>query len=578
MGQHDRLSLLLQVFQSARSNLRSSEAPSSFEDHIPGWELSDFNEEGAPPYLKLVPRNPEVEDYAAVYIYEVNYSSLAGVVRQNHTLDLTQLFVGFDMAVAISRQRLRSPAPTLNVGDAKRLGSVLQRVSGVFAAATGPLLGLPSMLLRKYTNTVVAVYTRFFEDVATFALDRNGEKVISAHFDRTVENIVGSPQFTGQGVIPDADFIVAAHSLGSVVVHNHLVRKWTDVTHQHCVPRRLVTFGSPIGLLTWLWLFLDFPDLTFTTTKPRADAEDRFDDFFCWTPANNAGQSAAPLTWINVANRLDPIATVFPAAAVDMSRPVSEVIGSLAKGEISHRFHGNSKITSVGAAHTQYLNDRDGFLEILLRLAGLSSSGEADEVQCATQAEHWRSTRSTLRTLLLILWIASFACAVAYCGLITWTFRNLWVLGSVIFFVVPPVTIGLLAFWQRLFFGGPTKRVPTARIRHLKWLDLASFPYRLRGAMARAVGAPEKIDPNRPARTRPAIYTLKALAFVPTLLAMMIPVCAGYLITHRAPAPPTSVTYYVGALLIFVLYQILCAAYELVASWLAVLNELKLGD
>ena len=56
----------------------------------------------------------------------------------------------------------------------------------VFVAATVPVLGLPSLLLRNYTQTIIAVSSRFFEDVATFALDKNGEQLISAHIDRTV--------------------------------------------------------------------------------------------------------------------------------------------------------------------------------------------------------------------------------------------------------------------------------------------------------------------------------------------------------------------------------------------------------
>ena len=112
-------------------------------------------------------------DLASVYIYEVNYSALAGIVRQNHRLDLTTLFVGFDMAVCASRQQLRAPHPTLDVGDPAQLARCLQRMSGLFAAATVPILGVPSILLRNYTESLGAHITRIVVVVATFALVKN---------------------------------------------------------------------------------------------------------------------------------------------------------------------------------------------------------------------------------------------------------------------------------------------------------------------------------------------------------------------------------------------------------------------
>src|SRR5262245_2465157 len=164
VGRHDPLSSLLQVYQTFRSNLRSAEAPILFEDRIPDWRLDDVNEDGEPPYVKLTPRFPaEGEEIDEVYVYEVNYSSLAGVIRKNHPLDLTRLFVGFDLAVAISRRSLKAAGASTRAVEAAGLARILQRVSTVFAAATVPILGLPSLLLRNYTETVVATFTRFFE-------------------------------------------------------------------------------------------------------------------------------------------------------------------------------------------------------------------------------------------------------------------------------------------------------------------------------------------------------------------------------------------------------------------------------
>jgi hypothetical protein len=70
------------------------------EDQIPGWRLTHFEEGATPPYLTLEPRvAPPPGSVGAVRMYEVNYSSFAGVVRQNHRIDLTNLFLGLDFAV-----------------------------------------------------------------------------------------------------------------------------------------------------------------------------------------------------------------------------------------------------------------------------------------------------------------------------------------------------------------------------------------------------------------------------------------------------------------------------------------------
>lgn len=218
VGRHDRLSSLLEVYQATRANLRSPEAPALVEDRIPDWKLERFEESASPPYLKLKFRfDTEPGDSAVVYLYEVNYSALAGVIRSNHRLDLTTLFVGLDVAVCSARQRQAPEAlSTLFPGRPAALARSLQRVSGVMAAATGPLLGAPSLLLSRYGSSFVAAFTRFFEDVATYALDKSGEQLISEHLDRVVVNICSSEQFAGTGAAVRNDFIMAAHSLGGV--------------------------------------------------------------------------------------------------------------------------------------------------------------------------------------------------------------------------------------------------------------------------------------------------------------------------------------------------------------------------
>ena len=97
---------LLLTYQSFRANLTSVEAPVIGEDQIPGWRLTTFEEGATPPFLRLEPRvEPPAGGVGAVCLYEVNYSGLAGVVRRNHPIDLTDLFLGLDLAVCASRQR-----------------------------------------------------------------------------------------------------------------------------------------------------------------------------------------------------------------------------------------------------------------------------------------------------------------------------------------------------------------------------------------------------------------------------------------------------------------------------------------
>jgi hypothetical protein len=570
VGRHDPLSSLLHVYQSFRADLRSVEAPILFEDRIPDWRLDAVSEDAAPPYLKLVPRFPDpTDDLEAVYVYEVNYSTVAGLVRKNHPLDLTTLFVGFDMAVYASRQKLSHPNPTIEVGDTVRLAKCLQRVSGVFVAATVPVLGLPSILLSKYTQ-FVATYKRFFEDVATFALDKNGEQLIAAHLDRTVENIVRSKQFAGSAAEEPREsvFVIAAHSLGSIVVHNHLVRKWTSAADRGCVPSRLLTFGSPIGLITWLWLLLDFPDLAFDASRPAGQ------NYFCWTPASNAGKAAKPLTWINVVNGLDPIATAFPTEAADMSRPVEDVRASL-YGGVAHRFCGTPRLSSAGVAHMDYMDDRGGFIEILLRMARLREDDPL-AVKCEPPDRHWSASRAVLARLHVMVMLLALSSAAAYCGLVAWAFRDVRVMWSVLWFASPRVAIAGLAAWQRFLFGGPTKRIPDETIAAFAWRDATSFPYRIRRVIGPLFGARREVDLTEPPRIM-AMRLLKLLAFAPALVAVMVPIVLGVVLTRQVPDPDVSIFWYVFAVLLFTAYVIFSAGTELVAAWRRVLQELGVG-
>ena len=217
VGTHSRLSSLLQAYQALRANIRSTEAPISYEDPIAGWRVDEFDDGAggtASPRLTLTTPG----EIGAVHLYEVNYSALAGVIRSNQPLDLTALFVGFDLAVNVARARLQKNPPQRPRADGRfdienvAMSLAVQKLAGVFVAGTVPILGVPSLVFRRFTGTLIGVFTRFFEDIATFALDMNGEALISAHMDRTVQSIVQSPSFlpAGQG-FDRANLRVAGH-------------------------------------------------------------------------------------------------------------------------------------------------------------------------------------------------------------------------------------------------------------------------------------------------------------------------------------------------------------------------------
>ena len=183
VGRHDRLSNLLRTYQTLRANLTSFEAPVAFEDQIPGWRLTKFEEGASPPFLKLEPRAAREQEgqLGAAHLYEVNYSGFAGIVRQNQPIDLTTLFVGLDLAICEARQRPAAAAPAPGLGTSTApLARSLQRLSGTLTASTVPIVGVPSIIFRDYIGTFVSTFTRFFEDVATFALDKNGSLPIDS--------------------------------------------------------------------------------------------------------------------------------------------------------------------------------------------------------------------------------------------------------------------------------------------------------------------------------------------------------------------------------------------------------------
>jgi hypothetical protein len=563
VGGHDHLSNLLRTYQSFRANLQSVEAPILGEDQIPGWRLTQFLEGATPPVLRLESRLPAPDgSIAGVCMYEVNYSGFAGVVRRNHPLDLTGLFLGLDLAVCTQRQREHSPTDPIFGADTALLAACLQRLAGIFTAGTVPIIGLPALLFRNYTGSLIALFTRFFEDIATFVVDKNGEKLIAAHLDRTIATIA-------RGMDEGDRLVVAAHSLGSVVLHNYVVRQWA--AGQGRVPDTIVTFGSPIGLLVWVWLFLDFDDMNFL--KPHEDW------FFCWNPVTGGTEVRSPVQWINVVNIGDPIATSFPVGAVELSAPVEAVVAALKGGTIEHRYFGPGRITSVGGAHGDYLNDKRGFLEILLRASGLASGAPEDVASERQPAQHWQATRSVLRRVQWLSFAAAAIALAAYfaiAGAAVDDHRSWWIAPLYLF---PPVTIGTLAFFQRLLLGGLTKRVNAALIREMRWSDPVSFPYRVREAIRRSIGRSGDVDPMAPSPAYFARLLMNVVTFAPTLAAMAAPVAWIVWTTGRWPTWLTSWPEVVslrglGALGAFMIYLMACAAFEMVRTWRQVVGAL----
>src|SRR5439155_21006429 len=107
VGAHSRLSSFLQPWQSLRANTRNPETAVEGEDLNPEWPLQVFDDSAATPFLKMHKPGATSGQTEAIYFYEVNYSELAAVIRANHPLDLTALFVGFDLAVNVARSRLK---------------------------------------------------------------------------------------------------------------------------------------------------------------------------------------------------------------------------------------------------------------------------------------------------------------------------------------------------------------------------------------------------------------------------------------------------------------------------------------
>lgn len=561
VGRHSPLSSLLRAYQALRSDLNSDEPPTIWEDPIPDWSLTEFDDTGPPRYLRLSPRyQGDQEGPDSVFLYEVNYSALAGIIRANQPIDLTQLFLGFDLATNVARQRLEHDIgiQTPQGGHHKDvlLAHEAQKIAEVLVAATMPILGVPAILFRQYTETLVSAFARFFEDIVTFALDKNGEQLISRHVDHTLQTIINSPRFQKRDNDNLGDtFVIAAHSLGSVVIHNFLLRHWAEDGPE--VPARLITYGCPIGLVCWAWRFLDFPRMKFSTEPDQSTG----DEFFCWKPEEPSNKPLRPISWLNILNLMDPIATAFPIDDVNLAMPRERIQSALIGGKVTHHYR---KSGSIFSAHTNYMQDRDGFVELLARAAELTPDAPP-EPKSRNPERHWRSTTCYLRIVHWFSWALGMLTIGAY---IYWLsslcdHRVSRAMFALVLYTFPRVTLGYIAFFQKLLFGAPTRLLSPEMVRKTKWLDWHSLPYRLRLAV------------RMPSLNRPRIAKT-IVGLLPAAGAMGIPLLfwrfAGVDLTASLLRLIEHPYQLAGLISLFALYAIAFAYSEFTRHWINVLK------
>lgn len=575
VGTHSRLSSLLQPWQVLRGDTRNAEAAAVDDTNlVRDWELESFDDGAVPPRIKLKYRATSRPQIDSVYFHEVNYSLLAGVVRANHPLDLTDLFVGFDLAVNVARRRLEDECvrePDDALARHASIARTVQRLAGVFVAATVPVLGLPSIVLRQYTRGAVAVFTRFFEDIATFALDTNGQPVIAAHVEKMVKEIVEGKDFEkGADGTPKDDLVIVAHSLGTVVTHSHLVQQSVKKDGQY-LPLTVVTFGSPIGLVCWLWLLLDFERMDFSRqrTIDPLRPETRNARYFAWLPLKPHMPPPKQVRWINVVNHLDPIATAFPLEYVNLH--LGAQAGLLLKGgSVEQRFINTGD--GPAGAHTAYMHDRDTFLALLAEVSGLGTRTPAASAVKRKQAEeHWQSSVKSLRRLALWSWAAGLVLICLYLLPITLATGDLRImLLALVPFGCPRLTIGTLAFFQRFLYSRPTKRTSGAAIGALPFFDIAACPHFLQQYFFTPSSQREKELATGPGRSRFCKLVFVILSFVPTFAAMLLPLAAVGLLRGWPPAGNLVAEHPQWILLagiVFLAYVIAFAISEFAAQW-----------
>ena len=282
-------------------------------------------------------------------------------------------------------------------------------------------------------------------------------------------------------------------------------------------------------------------------------------------------------------NCVDPIATSFPDDLVDLSVTRQQIRAGLRGGTVAHRFLGKATWTQVGAAHSEYLNDKQGFIAILLRAAGMDPSPPEAVSDARTRDEHRKATLSLLGWVQLGLFAIALVAVAAYCFLVGRAFHDVRTVWFAAAFVWPALTIGVLAFFQRLMFGGQTKRIAPAILSRLHWFDLASFPYRVRLAVATVLGRTGDIDPMKPGPGRLIRTLATVVSFGPTLALMSVPVAGAAWLTDHWPSWSEIWSRLwtfssLLALVAFMAYVVACAGFEFVRTWREVVRHLATPD
>lgn len=490
VGAQSRLSSLLRPYQTLRAETNVPEPGDDELDLLPGYRLDSFDELSSPARLVLVRRAESGPLPKKISFYEVNYSYLGGVLRENHPLNMTRLLLQANLAIAVGRGRLRArPSRWRVIGpsgvDHRFLADGAQALADVLAASTVPIVHLFPFLARMFppVGNIVKRYVRFFEDVATYVLDKPSFEVVSGHFDKVADSI---PRKKGGKV--SHELVVVAHSLGSVVAHNYLVRNWEKRPGKGSPMDTLITMGSPIGLLCWLWVFLDFQRMRFDTRPGLLGS------FFAWKPEDftNNPPELHKVRWINAVNRLDPIATAFPQDHALLGSEESVRLSGLPEG-VEHRFL-NAGGLSV---HEGYYDDRpngstDSFLGILLNAVDPKLQGLGRRV---ATGEHWAGVAKSLRRLQWRAYGVAWACLAFFLLFICWPNQaegcGRWgYLTLLVPYLWPAGIVGMTAWMQKLIWGG----LPVAenRIRSVglrKYLPWCS-PFRWRLALVNAWGNP----------------------------------------------------------------------------------------
>lgn len=390
VGEQSQLSALLRPILSLKTDLSAGLSQTGgakrTSDLLPDWEISGCELHLSPPYVELRRNPPSDKGPDVIRFYEFNYSNLTSVIREVSSVGLERLLADFHEDIAAATGQLtddRNEIPAIKSSDIEIAKEAL-RIGDVILAASAPMLGLFPLFTGYFgIGHVVKAYRRFFADVATCALDYPSGSLLFEHFDSAVESIRKKEKF-GE----DDQFIIVAHSLGSVIAHNYLVRNWINRPPSNPKPlTKLLTFGSPIGILCWLWLLTDYRGLDparwrYSGMHSQPNFRTQWREFatFLWErkPIQNT-DCLHKVTWVNVVNKLDPIATTFPDQFAFFGAEESALKTALPEG-IQHT--AIQKDWWHGFPHNTYFNDRSSdapptgmeaetFSNVLMEVTGL---------------------------------------------------------------------------------------------------------------------------------------------------------------------------------------------------------------